>query len=86
MLYKNFLKILKVNTKKINGAIFLISFSRKAAYWNLCLYKIVRLLNRKVNGLKVWNKALKVELKCQYIVGLFMNLKLKWNSLNMMNV
>ena len=48
--------------KKINGAIFLISFSRKAAYWNLCLYKIVRLLNRKVNGLKVWNKALKGEL------------------------
>ena len=62
MLSKNFLKILKVNTKKINGAIFLISFSRKVAYWNLCLYKIVRLLNRKVNGLKVWNKALKGEL------------------------
>ena len=55
----------------------LIPVSRKAAYWNLCLYKIVRLLNRKVNGLKVWNKALKGELKCQYIVGLFMNLKLK---------
>ena len=26
------LKILKLNAKKINGAIFLISFSRKAAY------------------------------------------------------
>ena len=77
MLSKNFLEILKVNTKKINGAIFLISFSRKAAYWNLFLYKIVGLLNRKVNGLKVWNKALKGELTCQYIVGLFMNLKLK---------
>ena len=61
MLSKNFLKILKVNTKKINCAIFLISFSNKAAYSNLCLYKIVRLLNRKVNGLKVWNKALKGE-------------------------
>ena len=62
MLSKNFLKILNLNTTKINGAIFLISFSRKAAYWNLFLYKIVRLLNRKVNGLKVWNKALKGEL------------------------
>ena len=59
---KNFLKILKVNTKKINGAIFLISFSRKPAYYNLCLYKVVRLLNRKVNGLKDWNKAFKGEL------------------------
>ena len=59
MLSKNFLKILKVNTKKFNCAIFLISFSNKATYWNLCLYKIVRLLNRKVNGLKDWNKAFK---------------------------
>ena len=62
MLSKNYLKILKVNTKKINGANFLISFSRKAAYQNLCLYKVVRLLNRKVNGLKDWNKAFKGEL------------------------
>ena len=62
MLSKNFLKILKVNTKKNNYAIFLISFSNKAAYWNRCLYKIVRLQNRKVNGLKVWNQALKGEL------------------------
>ena len=66
-----------MNTKKINGANFLISFSRKAAYWNLCVYKIVRLLNRKVNGLKVWNKALKGELTRQYLEGLFMDLKLK---------
>ena len=62
MLSKNFFKILKVNTKKINCAIFLISFSNKANYWNLCLYKIVRLLNRKVNIFKDWNKALKGEL------------------------
>ena len=41
--------------------IFLISFSRKAAYWNLFLYKIVRLLNRKVNSFKDWDKALKGE-------------------------
>ena len=43
-------------------AISLIPVSRKAAYWNLFLHKIVRLLNRKVNGLKVWNKALTGEL------------------------
>ena len=61
MLSKNFLEILKVNKRKLMVQFFLISFSRKAAYWNLCLYKIVRLLNRKVNGLKVWNKALKGE-------------------------
>ena len=77
MLSKNFLRILKVNTKKINSAIFLISFSRKAAYWNLCLYKIVRLLNRKLNGLNDWNRELKGELTRQYLVGLFINLKLK---------
>ena len=71
MLSKNFLKILKVNTKKFNCAIFLISFSNKATYWNLCLYKIVRLLNRKVNGLKVWNKALKRRIDVTIFSGAF---------------
>ena len=70
MLSKNFLKILKVNTKKINCAIF-ISFSNKAAYSNLCLYKIVRLLNRKVNGLKVWNNALTRRIDVTIFSGAF---------------
>ena len=71
MLSKNFLKILKVNTKKINCAIFLISFSNKAAYSNICLYKIVSMQNRKVNGLKDWHKALITEYTLQYLLGLF---------------
>ena len=71
MLSKNFLKILKVNTKKFNCAIFLISFSNKATYWNLCFYKIVRFLNRKVNGLKVWNKALTRRIDVTIFSGAF---------------
>ena len=60
-----------MTTKKFNCAIFLISFSNKATYWNLCLYKIVRLLNRKVNGLKVWNKALTRRIDVTIFSGAF---------------
>ena len=40
-------------------AISLIPVSRKAAYWNRCLDKTVRWLNKKENGLKGWDKASK---------------------------
>ena len=40
-------------------AIFLIPVSRKAAYWNRCLDKTVRLLNSKEYDLKGWDKASK---------------------------
>jgi len=57
----------------------LIPVSRKAAYWNRCLDKTVRLFNDSEKGLKGWDKEAKESLAVAVCNGAVYEPKLKRN-------